>query len=64
MPGDIVEGDVGVILGSDFMFALPKAAEHSAAAGAVAELAEDEEPDEPKDQQPGDEREDQGEPDI
>ncbi len=54
--GHIVESDVGVILGGDFVFALAEAAEHSTGAGAVAELAEDEEPDEAEDQQPGHQR--------
>ena len=50
--GHIVEGDVGVILGGDFVFALAEAAEHSTGTGAVAKLAEDEEPDEAEDEQP------------
>ena len=54
--GHIVEGDVGVILGGDFVFALAEAAEHATGAGAVAELAEDEEPDEAEDEQPGHQR--------
>ena len=43
--GHVVEGDVGVFLGRDLVAAAAEVAEHAAGAGAVAQLAEDEEVD-------------------
>src|ERR1019366_7220597 len=53
--GDVVEGDVGVFLAGDFMPAAAEVTQHPARPGAVAELTEDEEPDESEDHQPGNE---------
>ena len=56
----IIESDVRVFLAGDAVLAAAKVTEHPTGTGTVAKLAEDKEPDETEQHQPGNQRHDQG----